>query len=917
MSACIRVFILLFNIISFSAFAQAPVITSFYPQSGTVGSTITITGNNFNANASSNIVYFGSVKASVLSATVSQLTVVVPAGTSYQPISVTANSLTAYSQKPFIITYNSNPFTTDSFNNRIDISSGIFVYGIAVKDLNSDGKPDIVVLNSGSNDISILKNNSAIGAVSFEVALRLPVNNYSVAAAIEDFNGDGKPDIVVTNYSENTITLFKNIGSNNQINFVKELTLATGTSPYNVAISDINLDGKPDIAVTNEYAYPGSVSVFQNTSSSTGILSFMPKKDFEVSTDPRGISIADLDADNKPEIIVACQDGHVSILKNTSTSTTVDFNPSINYSMPSSSTESVAIADLDGDSKPDITLSNNNTSGTITILKNTSFSGAISFATRQDLPASTNPFGITAGDIDGDGKNDVAVTNQLSNVVSVYINNSTSGTINLTSKVDFGTGEHPRNVIITDVDLDGRADLIVSNNNTDFISVFLSNRQNIKLPSVITLPLQQPNQRDANNNYNPEGTSTNTETPITYTSSNPAVATITPEGLVHLVGPGVSIITAHQSGNTHYTDALPATQILTVVEDLHLAMPPIATKVVCDADFTADVATSDPIVPITYSSSNAAVATISDQGIVHIVGPGSTIITAYQNSTSSLYNSAEPVSQTLNVEMPVVPSVSVTANYASPCAGAAVTFTATGTNYGANPIYQWKVNNVNVGTNNAVFTSSTVHNQDKVTCTLTNTDSDCQKTFPAVSNTIDVNLVIPAVLSVSIAASADEVLNGTPITFTATAFGSSETINYQWQVNGQNAGSNSKTFTSSTLTNGDVITCSIKINDICSMPASSEPLTVHLIKELVIPNTFTPNGDGVNDTWTISGILSYPGNILSVYNRYGELVYQARGYSNTWMGIYKGGSLPVATYYYTLDLGKHRAILSGWVAIMR
>jgi len=87
--------------------------------------------------------------------------------------------------------------------------------------------------------------------------------------------------------------------------------------------------------------------------------------------------------------------------------------------------------------------------------------------------------------------------------------------------------------------------------------------------------------------------------------------------------------------------------------------------------------------------------------------------------------------------------------------------------------------------------------------------------------------------------------------------------------------------------------------------------------ELVIYNTFTPNGDGVNDTWYIENIDKYPDNLVQVYNRNGHKVYEKSGYLNEWDGKYYGNDLPAATYYYIIDLGDGSEILKGNVTIVR
>ncbi|MEJ0082402.1 MAG: gliding motility-associated C-terminal domain-containing protein [Puia sp.] len=71
--------------------------------------------------------------------------------------------------------------------------------------------------------------------------------------------------------------------------------------------------------------------------------------------------------------------------------------------------------------------------------------------------------------------------------------------------------------------------------------------------------------------------------------------------------------------------------------------------------------------------------------------------------------------------------------------------------------------------------------------------------------------------------------------------------------------------------------------------------------KILVPNAFSPNGDGVNDTWVIANLSVYPGATVDVYNRYGQLVFHSENNSKTWDGTLNGKSLPMATYYYIID----------------
>jgi len=98
---------------------------------------------------------------------------------------------------------------------------------------------------------------------------------------------------------------------------------------------------------------------------------------------------------------------------------------------------------------------------------------------------------------------------------------------------------------------------------------------------------------------------------------------------------------------------------------------------------------------------------------------------------------------------------------------------------------------------------------------------------------------------------------------------------------------------------------------------TTDDVFVKLLKSLVIPNVFTPNGDGYNDKWEIKYLESYPGSIVEVYNRYGQIIFKSVGYGTPWDGKYKGGDVPAGTYYYIIDPKNGRKQLSGFVDIIR
>lgn len=83
--------------------------------------------------------------------------------------------------------------------------------------------------------------------------------------------------------------------------------------------------------------------------------------------------------------------------------------------------------------------------------------------------------------------------------------------------------------------------------------------------------------------------------------------------------------------------------------------------------------------------------------------------------------------------------------------------------------------------------------------------------------------------------------------------------------------------------------------------------------QVKVPNAFSPNGDGINDTWVIPNLSGIPGNTVAVFNRYGQRVFYSRGYGTAW----DGGGLPMGVYYYVIDMGKGAEKLSGYLTLLK
>lgn len=177
---------------------------------------------------------------------------------------------------------------------------------------------------------------------------------------------------------------------------------------------------------------------------------------------------------------------------------------------------------------------------------------------------------------------------------------------------------------------------------------------------TITFPSLTPVTYGASN-YSP-GASAISGLPVSYSSSNLLVATIINNN-IHIVGVGITNITATQAGNSHYSAATPIINSLTVnASNQTITFNALSTETLGTVDFSPASSSSGLI--ISYSSSNTAVATIVS-GNIHIVGTGNTNITASQGGNSN-YNAATPVVQPLTVIAPGLLSQTITFNTFSP-----------------------------------------------------------------------------------------------------------------------------------------------------------------------------------------------------------------------------------------------------------
>jgi hypothetical protein len=374
---------------------------------------------------------------------------------------------------------------TPSFAAATNFPVGSNPESVSTADVNGDGRPDLLVANANSANVSVLLNQTAPGAAtpSFTAATNLPVGSDPASVAGADVNGDGRPDLVTANPGANSVSVLLNLTAPGAPtpSFAPAASFAAGGGPGSVAAADVNGDGRPDLLVANSNS--ATVSVLLNTTApGAPTPSFAPAASFGAGTSPTSVAAADVNNDGRPDLLVTTPGSDtVSVLLNTTLPfgrTTTTFAAAAHFGA-GSGPASVAAADVNGDGQFDLLVANSG-ANTVSALLNTTAPGALtpSFAPQSTFPVGdlANPQAVAAADVNGDGRPDLLVANSGTDTVAVLLNTTAPGAVppGFAPAANFGAGSAPASVAAADVNGDGRPDLLVANRGTDTVAVLLN-----------------------------------------------------------------------------------------------------------------------------------------------------------------------------------------------------------------------------------------------------------------------------------------------------------------------------------------------------------------------------------------------------------------------------------------------------------
>ena len=489
----INLIILYFSLISF-IIAQ-PTIDLIEPAFGGIGSTITISGNNFSSNSIENTVFFSGLESNILNTTENELMVSVPYGAYYTPISVYANGLYAASSQRFDVTFDAaEELQASHLSIQLDNPYlGTKYYSIKIADMNGDEVPEIVTSQAGSGSLAFVTIYTTSfdddGMISIEesIALNFGTGVYSMPRdiALGDLNGDGLLDIVASEYGDVTddfdshTCIFINISQNQSFSFNAPIIISGDGYEGYAQVQDINGDGKLDIITSRTNWH--QMGVYLNTTENNNV-SFADKVIIEDYVDPRP-DFADLNGDGMIDMVSTANTTNrrdVYVYLNNSTVENIDFN--LEFVIQSGgehpdgptdydwSVTSPKLVDIEGDGWLDIVVANGSASFTspsgISILRNTStdseFGFEYDYSSFYQYQSNSLPTRIGISDLNGDGKPDILTTDWLGGI-SIIVNTSTEGNISLEEQMIIGVGNYPNPLAMSDLNMDCTPEIVVSN----------------------------------------------------------------------------------------------------------------------------------------------------------------------------------------------------------------------------------------------------------------------------------------------------------------------------------------------------------------------------------------------------------------------------------------------------------------------
>jgi len=581
------------------------------------------------------------------------------------PLSAGTCSIAA--SQPGNATYNAATSVTSSFTVATAKPSGTFAaaaggpftvgsspQSVAVGDFNGDGVPDLAVTNFSSGNVTVLLG-TGTGAFNASTNSPFTVQSNPRTVAVGDFTGNGKQDLIAANSADDSISVLLGNGSGE---FTAEPNSPFASVPAGLVVGDFNGDGIEDVAATGLTSDTVKVLLGDGAGGFTGSHNGIP---FRVGSSPQSVTVGDFNGDGIEDLAIANFSGSsVTVLQGDGAGNFTEFMGSPFGVGPHP--YSVAVGDFNGDGIQDLATANL-TGNNVTVLLGDG-KGGFNPAPGNPFVVGSSPASVVVGDFNGDGFADLATANSGSNNVTVLLGNG-KGSFAPSPTSPFMAGNAPQSLAVADFNGDGIEDLAVANTNDGTVTVLLGS---IGVPQTITFgALSGASYGIAPFTIHATASS---GLAVTFSSTTSGVCTVT-ANIVTIAGVGLCTISASQPGNIGYAPAPTVMQSFTVDPGTQTITFGTLSNQAPGSTPPPLTATANSGLTVTFASNTNPVCTVSGVDIT-LLKIGTCSITASQPGNSD-WAAAAPVTRTFAVSVGPLAVVSLSP---SSGAGTSVTFRA-------------------------------------------------------------------------------------------------------------------------------------------------------------------------------------------------------------------------------------------------
>ena len=339
---------------------------------------------------------------------------------------------------------------------------------VVVGHFNADTRLDLATANNYSNNIAILLGN---GSGGFSGPVNIAVGGTPYSIAVGNFNGDSHPDLATANLDSNNVSILLGNGSGG---FSAPTSFPAGSGPVSVAVGNFNGDAHLDLATANYRSFESDVSILLGDGSG----GFGAPTEFGAASSPYSVAVGNFNGDARPDLAVANNGAseNVSILLGDGSG---GFTGPTNFGTGANSA-SVAVGNFNADVFADLAVANTGTpSGPPSSVSILLGNGSGGFGVRTNFTAGAAPTSVAVGDFNGDSRPDLAVTNHFSNNVSILLGDGGGG---FTAPTNIALGGGPYSVAVGEFNADARPDLAIANlnsSNSNDVTILLNATSNV------------------------------------------------------------------------------------------------------------------------------------------------------------------------------------------------------------------------------------------------------------------------------------------------------------------------------------------------------------------------------------------------------------------------------------------------------